>query len=108
MTPVEKGSTCSTAQTGELGQGLATGDGVRQATLAGARVGVAGVDQQVAGRGRLEVAPRHHHGRGAEGVAGEYGGAGAHRTGSSISEQVLAIRVADAGGRGAQAYPGTG
>ena len=98
ITPVENGSTCADAQPSscaQLGAGLARRG---KPFLAGAGVGVAGVDHQRADRrvriDRRQMLPRHHHRRGAEAVLREH--AGDARAGVELHhQQVLARGLAD-------------
>ena len=93
ITPVENGSTCSGAQPSCARQRDAGGARARQAVLAGAGVGVAGVDHQARmPQPRGQVLAAHLHRRGAEAVLREH--AGRPRAPSSISTTVRSLRLA--------------
>ena len=77
ITPVENGSTCVGSQPSRPASAAQVCARVRQAVLAGARVGVAGVDDQRADRSRRSrrrCSRADHHRRGAKAVLREHAG----------------------------------
>ena len=78
ITPVENGSTCSGVAAERARDGVAACARSREARLAGAGVGVAGVDDQRADRrgadARAQMLAAHDHGRGAEAILREHAG----------------------------------
>ena len=67
-------------------------------------VGVAGIDEQIAGGGGRQMAASQDHGRGAEGIAGKDRRALGTR-GQFHETEVLTVLVANAGGHRRQSHP---